>query len=401
MENSWAAAMAAVVAVLFTAVAGAEVVDEFGGGASFIFGDSLVDAGNNNFIPSLSKANMTPNGIDFAASGGMPTGRFTNGRTIADIIGEMLGQADYSPPFLAPNTTGGAILNGVNYASGGAGILNATGKIFVSCRRSSTNPFRNSSEFRQITCQIILSIQVNRIGMDLQVDYFNITRKQLDDLLGRDRAKEFLRKKAIFSVTVGSNDFLNNYLMPVLSTGTRISESPDSFINDLIFHLRDQLTRLYTLDARKFVIANVGPLGCIPYQKTINRVGDDECVKLPNQMAAQYNGQLRELLIELNGNLPGARFCLANVYDLVLELITNYPNYGFETASVACCGNGGSYDGLVPCGPTTSMCDARDKHVFWDPYHPSEAANVLLAKYIVDGDSKYISPMNLRKLYSL
>jgi len=44
----------------------------------------------------------------------------------------MLGQADYSPPFLAPNTTGGAILNGVNYASGGAGILNATGKIFVS-----------------------------------------------------------------------------------------------------------------------------------------------------------------------------------------------------------------------------------------------------------------------------
>ncbi|CAL5071268.1 unnamed protein product [Urochloa decumbens] len=374
-EHSWAAAIAAVVAVLFAAaaaVARAEVVDEFGGGASFIFGDSLVDAGNNNFIPSLSRANMTPNGIDFAASGGMPTGRFTNGRTIADIIGEMLGQADYSPPFLAPNTTGGAILNGVNYASGGAGILNATGKIFV-----------------------------NRIGMDLQVDYFNITRKQLDDLLGRDRAKEFLRKKAIFSVTVGSNDFLNNYLMPVLSTGTRISESPDSFINDLIFHLRDQLTRLYTLDARKFVIANVGPLGCIPYQKTINRVGDDECVKLPNQMAAQYNGQLRELLIELNDNLTGARFCLANVYDLVLELITNYPNYGFETASVACCGNGGSYDGLVPCGPTTSMCDARDKHVFWDPYHPSEAANVLLAKYIVDGDSKYISPINLRKLYSL
>lgn len=55
--------------------------------ATFVFGDSLVDAGNNNYIPSLSKANMTPNGIDFAASGGMPTGRFTNGRTIADIIG--------------------------------------------------------------------------------------------------------------------------------------------------------------------------------------------------------------------------------------------------------------------------------------------------------------------------
>ncbi|KAJ1292314.1 hypothetical protein BS78_02G383100 [Paspalum vaginatum] len=369
MMRWWtAAAMAAVV----LCAASGELVDEFGSGASFIFGDSLVDAGNNNYIPSLSRANMTPNGIDFAASGGMPTGRFTNGRTIADIIGEMLGQADYSPPFLAPNTTGGTILNGVNYASGGAGILNATGKIFV-----------------------------NRIGMDLQVDYFNITRRQLDRLLGQGRAREFLRRKAIFSVTVGSNDFLNNYLMPVLSTGTRIAQSPDGFLDDLILHLRDQLTRLYALDARKFVVANVGPLGCIPYQKTINRVAADECVKLPNQLAAQYNAKLRDLLIELNGSLAGARFCLANVYDLVMELITNYPNYGFETASVACCGNGGSYDGLVPCGPTTSLCDARDKHVFWDPYHPSEAANVLLAKYIVDGDSKYISPMNLRKLFSL
>ncbi|TVT98589.1 hypothetical protein EJB05_56086 [Eragrostis curvula] len=367
-----AVSMAAVVVALFAAVASGEVVDEFGSGASFIFGDSLVDAGNNNFIPTLSRANMTPNGIDFAASGGMPTGRFTNGRTIADIIGEMLGQADYSPPFLGPNTTGGSILNGVNYASGGAGILNATGKIFV-----------------------------NRIGMDLQVDYFNITRKQLDDLLGRDRAREFLRKKAIFSVTIGSNDFLNNYLMPVLSVGTRVSESPDGFIDDLISHLRDQLTRLHTLDARKFVVANVGPLGCIPYQKTINRVDENECVKLPNQLAQQYNARLRDMLAELNAELPGARFCLANVYDLVLELITNYPKYGFQTAAMACCGNGGAYDGLVPCGPTSSMCDARDKYVFWDPYHPSEAANVLLAKYIVDGDSKYISPMNLRKLYSL
>lgn len=320
-----AAALAAVAVLCVTLAAGAEVVDEFGGGASFIFGDSLVDAGNNNYIPTLSRANMTPNGIDFAASGGAPTGRFTNGRTIADIIGEMLGQADYSPPFLAPNATGGAILNGVNYASGGGGILNATGKVFV-----------------------------NRIGMDVQVDYFNVTRGQLDALLGRDRAREFLRRKAIFSVTVGSNDFLNNYLMPVLSTGTRIRESPDAFVDDLIFHLRDQLTvyvhacmaiacgrvlmsciyidacmqRLYTLDARKFVVANVGPLGCIPYQKTINRVGEDECVKLPNQLAAQYNSRLRELIIDLNAGLPGARFCLANVYDLVMELITNYPNYG-------------------------------------------------------------------------
>lgn len=54
---------------------------------SFLFGDSLVDAGNNNYIFTLSKADSPPYGIDFTPSRGHPTGRFTNGRTIADIIG--------------------------------------------------------------------------------------------------------------------------------------------------------------------------------------------------------------------------------------------------------------------------------------------------------------------------
>ena len=51
---------------------------------NFVFGDSLVEVGNNNYIVSLSKANYEPNGIDF----GRPTGRYTNGRTILDILGK-------------------------------------------------------------------------------------------------------------------------------------------------------------------------------------------------------------------------------------------------------------------------------------------------------------------------
>lgn len=53
--------------------------------ANFVFGDSLVDVGNNDYIPTLSKANYPPNGIDFPNQ--VPTGRFTNGRTIIDILG--------------------------------------------------------------------------------------------------------------------------------------------------------------------------------------------------------------------------------------------------------------------------------------------------------------------------
>lgn len=52
--------------------------------AMFIFGDSLIDNGNNNNLPSLAKANYFPYGIDF---NGGPTGRFSNGYTMVDEIG--------------------------------------------------------------------------------------------------------------------------------------------------------------------------------------------------------------------------------------------------------------------------------------------------------------------------
>ena len=78
--------------------------------------------------------------------------------------------------------------------------------------------------------------------MDIQVDYFNITRKQIDKLLGAANAKEYVTKRSIFSITIGSNDFLNNYLLPVISMGARITQSPNGFVDDLINHLRGQLT---------------------------------------------------------------------------------------------------------------------------------------------------------------
>lgn len=55
----------------------------------FIFGDSLSDAGNNKYLSkTLANANLPWYGIDFG--NGLPNGRFTNGRTVADIIGKYL-----------------------------------------------------------------------------------------------------------------------------------------------------------------------------------------------------------------------------------------------------------------------------------------------------------------------
>ena len=84
------------------------------------------------------------------------------------------------------------------------------------------------------------------------------------------------------------------------------------------------------MDARKFVICNVGPIGCTPYQKAINQLNQDECDDSSNKLALQYNARLKDLLAELNDNLHGATFVLANVYDLAMEVIKNYGKYGLS-----------------------------------------------------------------------
>ncbi|XP_031473300.1 GDSL esterase/lipase LTL1-like [Nymphaea colorata] len=89
--------------------------------ALFVFGDSFLDNGNNNYIEDCDlKSNYPPYGVDFPLG---PTGRFSNGRNAADILAEHLGIPDYLPVFNNPQNKGDRILHGVNYASAGAGIL--------------------------------------------------------------------------------------------------------------------------------------------------------------------------------------------------------------------------------------------------------------------------------------
>lgn len=59
--------------------------------AMFVFGDSTLDVGNNNYLPGkdVFRANRPYNGIDFP---GFPTGRYSNGYNTADYVGEY---ADY------------------------------------------------------------------------------------------------------------------------------------------------------------------------------------------------------------------------------------------------------------------------------------------------------------------
>ncbi|KAI3932758.1 hypothetical protein MKW92_006608 [Papaver armeniacum] len=341
--------------------------------AMFVFGDSLVDPGNNNYISgTLAKNNFFPFGIDFP-SGKTFTGRFTNGRTIVDIIGEELGVKDYIPPYMDPTTVGDVVLRGVNYASGGAGILNDTGAIFG-----------------------------NRINMDAQVDYFANTRNYIISNISSGGSKKLL-EKALFIIVVGSNDFIDNYFTPILSIPKQKLVSPETFVDSMISKFRLQLTRLYEMDARKIVVANVGPVGCIPIERTLNYKSwyttSDSCISAMNNAAMLFNKKLKSLLIELNSNLVESKFVYVDSYGVISHIFENYKSYGFEDYKTACWK-------VLPDSswrlyrPAPLVCKDRSKYVFWDFAHPTEATYLILAnKVLEDRNSSYTYPMNIRQLY--
>ena len=63
-----------------------------------IFGDSVVDSGNNNNLYTLVKANFPPYGRDFNTSHS-PTGRFCNGKLATDFTGICVDFFSFYIPF--------------------------------------------------------------------------------------------------------------------------------------------------------------------------------------------------------------------------------------------------------------------------------------------------------------
>ncbi|KAG4966694.1 hypothetical protein JHK87_032345 [Glycine soja] len=152
----------------------------------FVFGDSLVEVGNNNFLNTIARANSFPYGIDFSRGS---TGRFSNGKSLID--------------FIDPSTIGTRILYGVNYASASAlpAFLTSQGDIMTMMDASALNQFLASS---------------------------------------------------IAVVVTGSNDYINNYLLPGLYGSKwsgevrNISYSPDSKSVSVVYRVT-----LYGTDAEK------------------------------------------------------------------------------------------------------------------------------------------------------
>ncbi|KAL5993295.1 hypothetical protein ACLOJK_014219 [Asimina triloba] len=306
----------------------------------FIFGDSLVDNGNNNRILTLARANYMPYGIDFPAG---VTGRFSNGLTAVDVLAKLLGFSDYVP------------------AHG------------------------------------------DHSPMDQQIESFRRTVPRMRRYLGgnANRVNRYL-SRCIFSVGMGSNDYLNNYFMPYLYS-TSYEYSPKTYADVLLEEYSRQLTELYDLGARKVAVWGVGQIGCIPYEIARLRGNDDgsggRCNERINRAIARFNKGLKKLVRRFNdGQLPGANFVYINTYRSFHDLAQNADSYGFEVVDEGCCGVGRN-NGQITCLPLQPPCDDRSKYIFWDAFHPTEAANIILANKSYSSNSPSdVYPINIRQL---
>ncbi|KMT13886.1 hypothetical protein BVRB_4g077280 [Beta vulgaris subsp. vulgaris] len=333
--------------------------------ALFVFGDSLVDSGNNNFLATTARADSPPYGIDYPTH--IATGRFSNGLNIPDIISETIG-SEPTLPYLSPELTGQKLLVGANFASAGIGILNDTGAQFL-----------------------------NIIRIYGQLEYFQQYQQRVSALIGEERTRQLVNK-ALVLITLGGNDFVNNYYLVPFSIRSTQFTLPD-YVDYLISQYTMILQRLYELGPRRVLVTGTGPLGCVP-SEIAQRGRNGNCADELQKAASLFNPRLVQMINQLNNKIGSHVFVAANAFQMHMDFINNPRSYGFVTSKVACCGQG-PYNGVGLCTVLSNLCPNRNLYAFWDAFHPTERANRLIVQQILRGNTNYMHPMNLSTIIEL
>ena len=90
---------------------------------------------------------------------------------------------------------------------------------------------------------IVFFLQLNIIRMYRQLEYFQEYQQRVSNLIGSDQAKRLV-KEALVLITVGGNDFVNNYYLVPFSARSRQYRLPD-YVKYLISEYKKLLQVIY------------------------------------------------------------------------------------------------------------------------------------------------------------
>ncbi|KFK31875.1 hypothetical protein AALP_AA6G170000 [Arabis alpina] len=317
--------------------------------ALFVFGDSSVDCGTNNFLGTLARADRLPYGRDFDTH--QPTGRFSNGRIPVDFLANRLG-LPFVPSYLGQSGTIEAMFQGVNYASAGAGIILSSG-----------------SELGQ------------RVSFAMQIEQFVDTFQQMILRIGEE-ASDRLVSKSVFYISIGVNDYIHFYIRNI--SNVQNLYTPWSFNQFLASNMRQELKTLYNVKVRKMVVMGLPPIGCAPYYLWKYRSQNGECAEEINSMIMESNFVMRYTVDQLNRELRGVSIIYCDVFQSAMDILKNHQLYGFNVTTDACCGLG-RYKGWLPCVSPEMACSDATGYLWWDQFHPTETVNAILADNVWNG----------------
>nr|XP_011468588.1 PREDICTED: GDSL esterase/lipase 4-like [Fragaria vesca subsp. vesca] len=256
--------------------------------ALFVFGDSLFDIGNNQFLNTSARelsATFWPYGETFFHR---PTGRFSDDRIVPDFI-RHFAKVPIIPPYLQPGPHN--FTDGTNFASADAGIL------------PETNP--------------------GTISLLLQLTYFKAVKKVLQRQLGDEETKSLL-ERAVYFISIGSNDYGSFYANFPNANETIRQEFAASVISKLTVVLQE----IYDLGGRNVAFQNAGPIGCLPSTKqAYNTELIDGCVEQIEGLIRLHNTALANALKQLESQKPGFKYSVFEYYDVIVDRMHNPAKY--------------------------------------------------------------------------
>lgn len=340
--------------------------------AMFVFGDSTVDVGNNNFLPGCSadcRANYARYGVDYPSHA--PTGRFSNGYNLADHIARFLGFAESPPAYgsLPPEGIIEQMRSGINFASGGSGLQDVTGKALCG--------------------------QVH--SMSDQLDMFASVVQMMGNC-----SSDLVSRSLVF-ISVGSNDLFEYVGGNATSCPNR---NDTAFLQGLVAAYRSYLQELYAAGARKFSIVSPSLVGCCPSQRSAGWLKDDldgyYCFGTANRLSRQLYRMLLSMLQDLSAGLAGMNFSIcdsAAMADSVFNSTGSSSN-AMNVVDTGCCGGAGIL-GPAKCDRSATLCPDRAAYLFWDGFHPTETASAVAALALFADSGRYVHPINITRLAAL
>ncbi|CAI0475304.1 unnamed protein product [Linum tenue] len=125
---------------------------------------------------------------------------------------------------------------------------------------------------------------------------------------------------------------------------------------------------MYSYGARKFALHGLGQIGCCPFK--LDGPNGTACVENINDAVQIFNRKLKLLVDQLNQDTPDAKFIYLDTYGIFK---------GFTVTNEACCGVGKN-NALLTCLPFQTPCENRNQYLFWDSFHPTDAANEYVSR---------------------